>query len=37
MGARTYGQLCTATPISPLCLVFTFHFSDCLHQLPNLL
>ena len=30
-------QLCTATPISSLCLVFTFHFSCCLRQSPYLL
>ena len=30
-------QLCTATSISCLCSVFTFHFGLCLHQLPHLL
>ena len=33
----TQSQLCTATPISSLCSVFTFHFGHCLRQLPHLL
>ena len=34
---RTESQLCTATPISSLFSVFTFHFSYCLRQSPHLL
>ena len=34
---RTQSQLCTDTPISSLCSVFTFHFSLCLCQSPHLL
>ena len=34
---RSQSQLCTATPISSLCSVFTFHFSLCLRQSPHLL
>ena len=34
---RTESQLCTATPISSLCSVFTFHFGYCLRQSPHLL
>ena len=33
----TQSQLCTATPISSLCSVFTFHFDQCLRQSPHLL
>ena len=34
---RTQSQLCTATPISSLYPVFTFHFGHCFHQSPHLL
>ena len=30
-------QLCTATPISSLCSVLTFHFGPCLRQTTDLL
>ena len=34
---RTQSQLCTATPISSRCPVFTFHFGHCLRESPHLL
>ena len=34
---RTQSQLYTATPISSLCPVFTFHFGNCLLQSPHFL
>ena len=34
---RTESQFCTATSISSLCTVFTFHFDHCLRQSPHLL
>ena len=33
---RSHSQLCTATPISFLSSVFTFHFGLCLLQSPHL-
>ena len=33
---RTQSQLCTATAISSLCPVFTFHFGHCFRQSPHL-
>ena len=30
-------QICAATPISPLCSVFTFHLVFCLCQSPHVL
>ena len=33
----TQSQLCTATPFSSLCSVFTFHSGNCLRQSPGLL